>query len=100
MKKRKQAKLGHPTIKGATLIEIYIERFKQLLGKILNYFHIPGFVKPTKIYDDLTETHLEVNLSGFFTRITVNGRDYYFHRLSGKFDGTGIIYKCDNHPIL
>jgi len=90
MKIRKQTKLGYPATQGATLSIIYIERLKQLLGKILNYFHIPGFVKPIKIFDDLTKTHLEVKLSGFFTKITVNGKDYYFRRLDGKFDGTGM----------
>jgi len=100
MKIIKQTKLGYPTIEGITLIEIYIERLKQILGRILNYFHIPGFVKPTKIFDDLTKTRLEVKLSGFFTIISVDGRDYYFRRLSGKFDGTGMIYGCDDHPTL
>ena len=97
-KNKKQSKIGRPTAQGATLIEIYIERFKQLLGKILNYFQIPGFVRPTKIYDNLTKARLEVKLSGFFTIISVDGKDYYFRRLSGKFDGSGMNYCCDIAP--
>ena len=38
MKKRKQTKLGHPTIKGATLIVIYIERSNLTMRTLMRRF--------------------------------------------------------------
>ncbi len=95
---RKQINTGHSSKSGATVVEIYWERLKRTLGNILNYFHIPGFVKPFKTVDKLTAIHIEVRLSGFFTVISINGRDYYFRRLSGKFDGSGFGCGCGITP--
>jgi len=80
---------------GANLLQIYIERLKQWFGYVLNFLHIPGFVKHIKVYDRLTNTNIEIRLDGFFTVVSINGKDFYFHRLSGEFDGSGITLACN-----
>jgi hypothetical protein len=42
-----------------------------------------------EVNDAITGHRIQVKAGTLFTCITVNGRDYYFHRLTGKFDGTG-----------
>lgn len=50
---------------------------------------IPGAIKSMQITDVLTDQHIEVRVGHLFVRLSVNGRDYYFDRITGKFDGTG-----------
>ena len=41
-------------------------------------------------YDDIvTGGVIEVKVGSLFTRLSVNGRDYYFDRITGRFAGTG-----------
>jgi len=46
-------------------------------------------IASTTINDSFSGQRLEIKVGIIYTRISVNGRDYYFSRLSGKFDGTG-----------
>jgi len=62
----------------------------ECLGRLLNRLGVAGAVKPMKISDSLTGQKMEIRVGLLFTRISVNGRDYYFNRLSGRFDGTGM----------
>ncbi len=57
--------------------------------KILNKIGLPGIIRESVINDDLTNQKITIKTGVLFTVLTVNGRDYYFNRLSGKFDGTG-----------
>ena len=50
----------------------------------------PGAIQSMSYTDALAGQTVTVRVSHFYTVLTVNGRDYYFHRLSGKFDGTGM----------
>lgn len=45
--------------------------------------------KPLHMVDAVTGQHFEVTHGDAFTRISVDGRDYYF-TLDGSFDGTGM----------
>jgi hypothetical protein len=51
---------------------------------------MPGTVRNGVINDELTGAHIEIRAGACFTRITVNGRDYYFRRFSGQYDGSGM----------
>ena len=73
----------------ATTLDILGGRFQETLGRILNYLRLPGRIKNLAVKDDLTGQEIEIHVGTLFTRLSVNGRDYYFHRLTGKFDGTG-----------
>ncbi len=60
------------------------------IGVLLNRIGAPGAIQPFEIHDELTDQHIKVTVSPRFTIIQVNGRDYYFYRLTGGFDGTGM----------
>ena len=64
-------------------------RLREWFGRVLNRRRVAGFVQPLEYRDPVTGDSIEVRISPFFTRLSVNGRDYYFARLTGKFDGTG-----------
>jgi hypothetical protein len=64
-------------------------RMLEWLGAILNYLGMPGAVRDVELYDQVTGTCLKVRTTSLFTRISINGRDFYFSRLTGEFDGTG-----------
>ena len=64
-------------------------RVREWSGALANKVGLPGAVQSVDIYDDVSGQSLTVRSSPLFTRISVNGRDYYFSRISGRFDGTG-----------
>ena len=82
--------VGRPALCGATRYEIYREWLKIHFCRLLNSFGLPGGIRDTTITDELTGQYIEVMVGVLFTRLSVNGRDYYFRRLSGRFDGTGM----------
>jgi hypothetical protein len=81
----------HPTCssENASRLHIFKSRLRQYAGKILGRARLPGFIAPTTINDSYSRQKIEVSVGIICTRISINGRDYYFSRLSGKFEGTG-----------
>ena len=65
-------------------------RFRRSLGRFLDWLGVPGFVQPMEVDDLVTGWHLSIRVSPLFTVISVEGRDFYFYRRNGKFDGTGM----------
>lgn len=82
-------RVSHPVREGATWIDIARGRFKELIGRTANRIRIPGAVQSAEIHDNATGQHIEVVVGTLFTRLTVNGRDFYFNRFTGRFNGTG-----------
>jgi hypothetical protein len=80
---------SHPARTGATVVDVATLRAREWLGRFANWIRIPGAIKPTEIHDPLTGQRIAVTVDAFFVRLTVNGRDFYFNRLTGRFDGTG-----------
>lgn len=74
---------------GATRLEVLRGRFRQWLGRGLNRLGAPGAIRQMELKDQLTGQHLTVSVGELFVCMSVNGRDYYFDRLTGRFDGTG-----------
>ena len=64
-------------------------RLRLSLGVFLNRRRVPGVIQPLDFEDPLTGTRLEIRVTPLFTIVQINGRDFYFRRLSGDFDGTG-----------
>jgi len=64
-------------------------RGRQLVGSVLSHLHVPGAIADAEIDDEVSGHRIEVKTEGLFTRIRVNGRDFYFDRITGRFDGTG-----------
>ena len=63
------------------------EHLRGALGNILNRAGIAGAIQAVEIHD--REDHLAVTIGTRLVRLSVNGRDYYFDRISGRYDGTG-----------
>lgn len=69
-------------------LKLQVRRFLKWLG-------VPGFIQPTEMYDELiTHSLLQVRVTPLFTIFSVHGKHYYFYRISGKFDGTGMCVSC------
>ena len=63
---------------------------RKSLGRFLNWLGVPGFIQPLEMDDLVTGWHLSIRVSPLFTVISVEGREFYFYRRNGKFDGTGM----------
>jgi hypothetical protein len=87
-----QSAQGH-----ATLWQIWECRARMLLARIANRLGFPGCIGSIVLDDPVTGRHLEIRPGLLFTVISVNGRDYYFRRFSGKYDGTGMC-RCVKRP--
>ena len=77
----------HCSVENASRLDTLKGRIRQCIGKILA--RLPGLLASTTINDSFSGQRLEIKVGTIYTRISVNGRDYYFSRLSGKFNGTG-----------
>lgn len=80
---------GSPALTGASPWQILAGRARAWFGGLANRLGVPGFVRPLEFYDEVTGQGIAIAPGPLFTRITLNGRDYYFRRFSGRFDGTG-----------
>jgi hypothetical protein len=74
---------------GATPWQRLKERLRQLAGQMLSRLGAPGAIANAEIKDALTGQELSVTVGTCYVRLSVDGRDYYFDRLTGRFDGTG-----------
>lgn len=74
---------------GATRFQIWRGRVREMFGRALNRVKIPGAVRDMSLTDELTGQDVSVTVGVLHVRISVDGRDYYFDRLTGHFDGTG-----------
>jgi len=82
-------RVARPARGGATWFDILAWRLRQTLGRVFNKVGAPGAIRKMKIDDKLAGQSIEVSVGELFVCLTVNDRDYYFDRLSGRFDGTG-----------
>ncbi len=71
-------------------MQIWRGRVITLIGRLLNNCRVPGVIADAVVDDKLTGQHIEIATGPLFTRLSVNGRDYYFRRLTGEYDGSGM----------
>jgi hypothetical protein len=50
---------------------------------------LPGAIRPVEIHDSATGQRISIAVGTVMVRMTVNGRDFYFDRLTGRLDGSG-----------
>ena len=74
---------------GATMIDVLGSRMRMGIGRLLNRLGVPAAIQPVEFTDETTKQHVAVAVDDLFVRLSVDGRDYYFDRLTGRFDGTG-----------
>lgn len=73
------------------------DRWECAVGAVLNFLSVPGFVRPCKYgsYKNQREAaedgvpYISVEVTKYYTIITVNDWQIYFCRRTGKLDGTG-----------
>lgn len=78
-----------PPVDGASRATIWAGRFREAIGRLLRVLRVPGAVADCDIEDAVTGQRVTVCVGASFTRISVDGRDYYFDRITGKLNGTG-----------
>src|SRR5215472_18481282 len=81
---------GIPARHGATVLQIAAGRLRELIGNLANRLRVPAFIRAAVIEDELTRQTIVIEPGRLVTRISVDGRDYYFGRFSGRFDGVGM----------
>lgn len=81
--------VGRPAHVGATWLSTARFRLIQAIGAALNWIGAPGAVQPMALDDAVSGLSVSVTVSALYTKIKVNGRDFYFDRMTGRFDGTG-----------
>ncbi len=74
---------------GATKHQRFRACVREIVGFLFCRAAVPGFVRDVELHDEATGNHIRIRPGVIFTVLSVNGRDYYFHRINGKFDGTG-----------
>ncbi len=88
-RQRATIQFPRPAETGATHWQIWHSRMVVAVGRLLAWFRVPGGVRNTDIADEVSGYNISVRIGPLFTCITVNGRNFYFNRFTGKFDGAG-----------
>lgn len=87
---------GHPPTMSSGINRLFDHvalMITDFIADTLNLLRAPGFVRPIDIQDELTGAHLKVQITTLYTIITVDGNDFYFERITGKYDGSGYQVK-------
>jgi len=74
-------------------------KFRAILGWLLNTADLPGFVAERDRRASIIDATVGVRKHPWFTVITVNGLDIYFHRLTGAIDGVGFSPVAGCTPV-
>lgn len=62
-----------------------------MLGKLLQKLGAPGFVRPIDYSDPVTGQRIKIRTSPLYTILSVDAKEFFFLRETGKFDGTGAM---------
>ena len=76
-------------IVGAGVCHLCSERLRFGVGRLLNLLHVPGAIRETWFRDKVSGRRISISVGRRFVRVSVDERDYFFDRLTGRFDGTG-----------
>jgi hypothetical protein len=74
---------------GSTTFESLKSRLREAVGRVANRLGLPGIVQPVEIYDQATGQRITIAVGSIMVRLTIDGRDFFFDRLTGRFDGAG-----------
>lgn len=69
-------------------------RAEEVLCRWLNHCGVPGAIQPMTYTDALTNQTVTVRVATGYTILTVDGRDYYFHRLTDGGLAGPVTYKA------
>lgn len=91
---------GHPSRSGASLWVRMRTEISLLIGRLARHVGVPGAITNIDIHDSVSGYHLVVRIGVFYTCVSVDGRDFYFYRWSGRLDGTGSGCSSPSGPLL
>ena len=63
----------------------------RFISWIYAFLKLPGFVRSIDYSDRVTGDYIRIHVGRRFTILTVNNRQYWFRRFTGRFDGTGYV---------
>jgi hypothetical protein len=82
-------RVARPAIVGASRSQVWWHRLRECFGRILSRIGVPGQIAECEIEDAVTGKQLSIGVGALYVRLSIDGRDYYFDRFSGRFNGTG-----------
>jgi hypothetical protein len=82
-------RLARAAAGGATPWQIWKGRIREQAGRILCRLGVPGAIANTDIKDAQSGQEISIAVGAHYVRLSIDGRDYYFDRITGRFDGTG-----------
>jgi hypothetical protein len=84
-------RVARPAAIGASRLAIWKGRLREYTGRTLSRLNLPGAITNAEIKDNLTGQQISVEVGSLYVRLSIDGRDYYFDRITGRFDGTGAV---------
>lgn len=70
-----------------------------MLGRLLHWLRVPGFVQPFEYRGESSGQMVSVRISPRYTILSIDGKEFFFRRETGAFDGTGAM-SVDDAPAL
>lgn len=80
----------YPSSSNASVTDTIFSRIAEWFGRLFLKSKIPSAIADCSIKDELTGQWIDIRNGTLSTRISINGRDYYFDRFTGKYTGTGL----------
>ena len=68
-------------------------------GRVLQLLRVPGLIRPFEHQDEQTGEIVRLRTSPRYTILSVGGKEFFFERETGKFDGTGAMSIDNELPI-
>ena len=82
-------RVARPAAVGASRGQIWRGRVRELAGRALSRLGAPGAIADCEFKDAVTGREIQVEVGALCVRLSIDGRDYYFDRFSGRYDGMG-----------
>ena len=78
------------------LVALLQERWGLAVGQVRHWLQLPGLVCPLDYNDPVTRQHISIRCSPCYTIIQIDSKEFFFLRESGRFDGTGVMWKGED----
>lgn len=86
---RRKTVAGAAVTVGASRWQRLGGRVRLYAGAFLNHWGCPAHFQAVTIHDEVSGQTIAIETGRLFSKLTVNGRDFYFRRLTGRYDGSG-----------
>jgi hypothetical protein len=66
-----------------------VYKVKLIISSLLNKIGYPPIISNLELNDEIIGSKIKIEASNHWTKISIDNRDFYFSRITGKFAGTG-----------